>query len=279
MEEKLERVQKFIALSGFASRRKAEELIQENRVQVNGKTITIGDKCSKNDIITIDNKKINFNTEQNTYIVMNKKKGLVCSKSDELGRKTVFDALSKQDQQSNLFTVGRLDKNSSGLLLITNDGLFAQRIIHPSSKILKTYIATLDKNLIENDKKKLQEGITLEGYKLSKCIIEKIKPKLEKTKVETKNITNTQKTNILENNNNSNNNTTNNLKSNIEHKYIVKISEGRKRQIREMFKKLNYNVKDLSRIKIGNMDLKDLKLKTGEYKQISRNELEKMIFR
>ncbi len=233
-----QRVQKLIALAGLCSRRKAEELIEQGRVKVNNKIISLGDQYTEEDIITVDNKRIKISKEKFTYIILNKRKGFVTSKKDELGRKTIFDLIKEEDKRPNLFSVGRLDKQTGGLIIITNDGQFAQKIIHPSSKITKEYIADLDKELSDFDKKILEKGVKLEDFKLRPCTIRKIGEK----------------------------------------RYVVELSEGRKRQIRRMFEKLNYEVVALKRIKIGNLDLKGLDLKPGDYKKVSKEFLEKKIF-
>lgn len=236
MEE--QRVQKFISLSGIASRRKAEELIEQGKVKVNGKVISLGDKCLPTDKIEVENKKIHFNTKDKTYIILNKSYGVVTTKSDELGRKNIFDLLKPKDRQDNLFSVGRLDKDTTGLLILTNDGDFNQQIIHPSKKISKEYIIKIDRELENQDKIQIQKGIELDNYKLKRTFI---KPIGEKT-------------------------------------YLVKIYEGRKRQVRRMFEEFDYNVLKLTRIRIGNLDLKDLNLKLGEYKIVTKDYLLKNIF-
>lgn len=236
---KEERVQKFIALSGIASRRKAEELIEQGRVKVNGKKITLGDKCYPDDNIEVDNKKVNFDIDDKIYIILNKKKGYVTTKSDELGRRNVFDLLSKEDNKPNLFSVGRLDKETTGLLILTNDGDLAQKIIHPSSKVFKEYITITDKKIDEKDRKILEKGVVIDGIKLRECKIKDI----------------------------GNN------------RYLVKIGEGKKRQIRKMFEIIGHNVLELKRTKIGNLDLKNYNLKPGQYIKISRKEIEDKVFK
>lgn len=237
MEEKI-RVQKFIALSGLCSRRAAEELIKEGKVKVNGKTVQIGHSCYKSDKIEVEGKPIKFTFDDMVYIVLNKSSGYVTTNEDEFGRKTVFDFLDEKDKRDNLFSVGRLDKDTSGLLILTNDGEFAQSVIHPSKDIKKEYIVQTDKDVKENDLKKLQDGVYLDGYKLKPTQIRKI----------------------------GNN------------KYVVTISEGRKRQIRRMFEELEYNVENLHRIKIGGLDLKDLNLGFKEYAFVTKKFLEEKIF-
>ncbi len=173
MEEK-QRVQKIMQLSGEYSRRKAEELIAQGKVQVNGQQISLGSHCTINDQIKVNNHILNIHSQEKTYILMNKKIGYVCSNNDPHNKETVFDLLKSQDKVPGLFTVGRLDKDTSGLLILTNDGDFANKIIHPSSKIQKEYLATLNKPLDQTHKRQLEKGIMLDDYKLSPCSIKQI---------------------------------------------------------------------------------------------------------
>ncbi len=236
---KLFRVQKFIALSGLCSRRKAEILIEEGRVKVNGKTITLGDMCYETDKIEVNNKQIKFDMDDNIYIVMNKKKGFVTTKADEFNRKTVYDLLEKPDRKENLFSIGRLDKDTSGLLILTTDGWFAQDVIHPSKKIAKEYIVDIDRKLFHKHQEEIEKGLVIDHYKLKPCKIRQIS----------------------------------------DTKYVIVIFEGRKRQIRNVFEMQGYKVRSLHRIKIGNLDLKGLGLKFGKYKLVSKKFLEDKIFR
>lgn len=232
-----ERVQKWIALSGFCSRRKAEDFIASRRVKVNGKVVGLGDKCLPSDKIEVNNRVLNIKLEFD-YIIMNKQKGFVTTRKDELGRKTVFNLLAPKDRKSNLFSVGRLDKETTGLLILTNDGPFAQKIIHPSKKIAKEYLITLNKGLSASDKNKIEKGQKIDKYQLSPSKIKDLSA----------------------------------------NKYIVRIFEGRNRQIRKMFEDCGYIVLELERVRIGNLDLKDLRLKLGSYKKVSKDFLERTLF-
>lgn len=230
------RVQKFIALSGYCSRRKAEELIERGVVKVNGVISKLGDQCLPTDSIYVEGKKINFNVSDKVYIVMNKARGYVCSNEDKYNEKTVFDLLDKKDNKAGIFSVGRLDKDTTGLLILTNDGDFAQKVIHPSSKIKKEYIANLDRKLEDRDRISIEKGLVLDDIKLSTCKIKEIGEKL----------------------------------------YLVSIWEGRKRQVRRMFEMKNYKVFSLRRVRIGNLDLKSFNLKIGEYKVVKLKDLDKI---
>lgn len=238
MEEE-RRVQTFLQEAGLCSRRKAEELIEKDKVKVNGRLAYLGQKCTKKDRIEVQGKVLSFRKEkQHLYLVMNKKKNLTCSNSDELGRKTVFDVLPSKYKNKGLFSVGRLDRDTTGLLLLTNDGQFNQQIIHPSSKIHKVYLATLSREITESEKRILENGISLDGYKLKPSQIKKISDK----------------------------------------RYRVSISEGRKNQIKRMFNSIDVRVTTLKRIQIGGLDLKGIMLKPGEVKAMKKEDLLKFIF-
>ena len=129
------RLQKYLSLCGVASRRKSEQLINEGRVKVNGNKISeMGYKVNLNDIVELDNKIIK--PENKIYIILNKPKNVICTHNDKTNRKTIYDII---DYKNKLFSVGRLDKETTGLIILTNDGDFANRVIHPSSNIIKEY--------------------------------------------------------------------------------------------------------------------------------------------
>ncbi len=237
--EKRARVQKFIALSGLCSRRKAEILIEEKRVKVNGNLVKLGDLCSENDDIRLDSKKISFNLKNNVYIVLNKPIGYISTKSDEYARKNIYDLIKKKDLPDKIFSVGRLDKDSSGLLILTNDGEFCEQIIHPSKNIAKEYEIELNRVLDDKHKEKIEEGLILDEIQLSPCKIIRISKK----------------------------------------KYTVIIWEGRKRQIRRMFEQKHYKVFKLHRHKIGGLNLNLLNIREGEYKFVTKEFLNNTIFK
>ena len=154
----MDRVQKIIAESGLCSRRKAEELIEDGKVTVNGVTITIGDKADKEtDNICVEGQKIHI--EEKVYYPLNKPKNYLCTSSDVYKRKTVLELVPKKKR---VYSVGRLDRDATGLLLITNDGDFANNITHPSHEVKKTYIAVLDAPFKPSQAKILEEGIRLD---------------------------------------------------------------------------------------------------------------------
>ncbi|MBU0627702.1 MAG: rRNA pseudouridine synthase [Nanoarchaeota archaeon] len=159
----LERVQKIMAHSGLASRRKCEEMIAEGAVQVNGRTIKLGDKAdSGKDRIEVNGKPIK--KEKQVYIILNKPKEVISSVGDYNGRKTVIDLVKTKER---VFHVGRLDMDVEGIMILTNDGDFANRVIHPSNNVSKTYTAVLSKPFTEYSEKRLRQGIMIGGRKVN----------------------------------------------------------------------------------------------------------------
>lgn len=166
-----ERVQKIIAQSGLCSRRKAEDLIQEGKVTVNGVRITIGDKADWNtDEIKVDGTVLV--REDKVYYMLNKPKRYITTSSDLFNRKTVLELVPRKKR---VFSVGRLDRDATGLLLLTNDGEFANKITHPKYEVQKTYIAVLDKPFEKKDLNKIQKGILIDKHlvKAKAVILEK----------------------------------------------------------------------------------------------------------
>lgn len=158
------RLQKIIAECGFCSRRKAEELIDNGRVKVNGHPVKLGDRATKKDLITIDGERIEIPKKQKIlYIMLNKPRGYVTTMNDELDRRSVMELL--KDVPERVFPVGRLDRNSEGLLLFTNDGDFANSIMHPSKHISKTYRVTVRPDITDDQLVRLSEGVLIDGKK------------------------------------------------------------------------------------------------------------------
>ena len=172
----MERLQKVIAASGITSRRKAEELIVDGKVKVNGKVVTeLGTKVSGKDIVEVNGKVIS--KEEKEYYLLNKPRGVITSTSDDKDRKTVVDLINTK---ARIFPVGRLDYDTTGLILLTNDGEFANIMMHPKNQIDKVYIAKV-KGLIKGEQiNKLKEGITLDNQLLKASRV-----KLRKTNQET----------------------------------------------------------------------------------------------
>ena len=224
------RLQKYISDAGIASRRKAEELILGGRVKVNGQIAEIGCKVDEEiDEIEVDGKIITLQSEKK-YIILNKPVGYLSSVTDDRGRKTVIDLV---DIRERIFPVGRLDYDTEGLLILTNDGDFTYKVTHPKFEINKTYIATLNSLPKEEEIEKLYDGVEVEDY-------------VARAK-ETK-IINAQKKEVL-----------------------ITISQGKNRQVRKMFAALGYNVVRLKRISIGKLTVGNLK--RGEWKETNLKEL------
>lgn len=233
----MERLQKAIANSGYTSRRKAEELITTNHVTVNGELVnTLGYKVNGNDIIAIDGNVITKNTVKEYYI-LNKPREVICSAQDDKGRKTVVDLIKTEGR---IYPVGRLDYDTTGLIILTNDGELANILMHPKNKITKTYIAKINGILNEDDFKKLRKGVLIDDRKL---IIDNVKVrKIDKIK----------NTSLVE----------------------VTIHEGRNHIIRRLFEKLGYDVIKLTRNKFAFLDIDDLK--SGEYRELSLKEVKEL---
>jgi 23S rRNA pseudouridine2605 synthase len=212
-----ERLQKILSQAGVTSRRKAEELIVEGRVSVNGKTVTeLGSKADlETDHIKVDGKRLQA-PKRHIYIALNKPKGCVTTTSDPEGRETVLHMM--RGIKERVFPVGRLDYASEGLLLLTNDGEFAHRVTAPESHVTKVYVVKVNGALTEEQEKLFREGVPLHGRKTAPAEIKRIKP---------------------------GNNPW----------YEVKISEGRQNQIRIMFKHFGKLVEKLRRVKIAFLEL------------------------
>lgn len=227
------RLQKFLAHAGVASRRKSEELITSGRVKVNGKIITrLGTKIDpERDRVLVDEYEVT-STEDKVYYIINKPPGYVTTTNDEMDRPTVFDFF---DCDKRIYPVGRLDKDTRGLLLLTNDGIIVYRLTHPSFEVPKTYEAWVKGKMKNSTLKKLTAGIKLEdGFSKPKNI-EKLAIKGNKTLIK------------------------------------ITLIEGRKRQVRRMLKNIGHPVDDLVRIKFANLHLGELP--QGQYRKLTKNEL------
>lgn len=233
----MERLQKVIANSGITSRRKAEELIKEGKVEVNGVVITeLGTKVSSNDIILVNGKTINKELVKR-YYVLNKPRGVITSVSDDLGRPTVMDYISSDVR---VYPVGRLDYDTTGLVLLTNDGDLANIIMHPSNKIKKTYIAKIEGILDKDDIDKLKHGVYIEGRKVN----------IADFKIKEKNYE--KETSLIS----------------------ITIMEGRNHIVKKIFENLKHPVIRLTRISIDFLNVKDLK--SGEYRELSIKEVKRL---
>lgn len=229
------RIQKIISESGYCSRRKAEELIAAGRVKVNGRPCKLGDKADiSHDIISIDGENIYTPVKRElVYYMLNKPRGYVTTASDELDRRCVMDLV--KDIPERVFPVGRLDRNSEGLLLLTNDGDFANRIMHPSGHVAKSYRVTVRPDITEDQLNSLAGGVVIDGSKTLPASVTVI------TKEEGRAV------------------------------LLLTIREGRNRQIRKMCETVGLEVARLKRISIGPLKLG--MLKPGEYRELTSAEL------
>ena len=229
------RIQKIIADSGRCSRRKAEELISAGAVTVNGRPCSLGDKADPyNDLICVEGEEIAAERAEKRYIMLNKPRGYVTSMADEMGRKVASDLLT--DVPERVYPVGRLDRNSEGLLIFTNDGEFANDIMHPSKHVPKTYRVTIDGMVSEDQLSRLMSGVELDdGVKTLPCTVEVLSEAPERT--------------VL--------------------RFVIK--EGRNRQIRRMCTAVGLEVGRLRRIAIGGVKLG--MLKPGAYRDLTKEEL------
>ena len=157
------RINKYLAGCGISGRRGADKLVSEGKVKVNGKTIyELGyDVDEYNDTVMVEDRKVKYK-RRDYYIMLHKPKGFVCTAKDEFGRKTVFDLI---DINARLFTVGRLDYDTEGLLLLTTNGDVAQKITHPKGLVTKTYVAKIEGEISESELQKLRAGVLIDGVK------------------------------------------------------------------------------------------------------------------
>lgn len=235
----MERLQKILAQAGIASRRKCEDLIVAGKVEVNGEVVTtLGTKADPDqDIITVSGRPIS--NEKKVYLVMNKPKGVITSASDPEGRKIVSDYL--RGIKERVYPVGRLDYDTEGLLLLTNDGEFANLLTHPKHHVPKTYMATVKGVPHGSDLDKLKAGIMLDDGMTAPA------------EVEYKDIDTAKK----------------------EATISITIHEGRNRQVRRMFEAISHPVIKLKRISFGDLLLQNLK--RGLFRHLTKDEVEDLI--
>ena len=229
----MERLQKVIANSGVCSRRKAEELIVNGQVKVNGQVVTtLGTTVGEKDKVYVNGKLIE--AESKAYYILNKARNTISSVSDEKGRKTVLDGF---DIKKRIYPVGRLDFDTTGVLLLTNDGELANKLLHPSSNIDKVYIATIEGSLSDTDKERLENGVMVDGKVTSPCEAKVTKVNKEKNKT------------------------------------IVKLTihEGRNHQVKKMFEAINKNVIKLHREEFAGISSKGLY--EGQHRKLTFEEV------
>ncbi len=230
----MERLQKIIANLGYCSRRRAEELITSGKVKVNGEIVnTLGTKVKKSDNIEVEGNILDTNINYEYYL-LNKPREVISAVSDDKGRKTVVDLI---DTNTRIYPVGRLDYDTTGIILLTNDGVLAEKLMHPSTEIEKVYVAKINGILKISDLMALKNGIIIDGKKTHKA-----KVKIKKT-------------------------------DKIKNKSIIELTihEGRNHQVKRMFEELGYNVIKLKREKYANLDL--TKLKVGQYRKLTNKEI------
>lgn len=236
----MDRLNKVIALSGICSRRKADELITEGRVKINGKVVTeLGTLVPKGAEILVDNKVIT--KEEKKYYLLNKPRGVITSASDEFGRTTVLDIIPQSLKLERLYPVGRLDYDTKGVLILTNDGDFMQAIIGPKSGIEKEYLARLKGVINKTELNVLEKGVVINNKKTLPAIV-----KLESVDRE-------HQSSLIR----------------------VIITQGMYHQVKEMFKAIGYEVKRLTRVRFGNLTLEGLK--EGEIRPLKVHEIRNLL--
>jgi len=227
------RLNKFLAHAGIASRRKCDDLIQSGFITVNGETITkLGVVIDEHkDKVTFKDAPVQLNQEYR-YVVLNKPRGVVATADDEYARQTVVDLIGIVDR---IYPVGRLDYETSGVLILTNDGELTNRLIHPNYKVPKVYHAQLDKQIRPIDLHKLREGVMLDDKKTQPCKIREIRIRNNASFLE------------------------------------IELKEGRNRQIRRMFELFDYQVEELERVSFAGVSAKGLQ--PGEWRDLKIQEV------
>ncbi|MCI6712938.1 MAG: rRNA pseudouridine synthase [Clostridium sp.] len=230
----MERIQKVISNLGYASRREAEKLILDGKVKVNGEIIReLGTKVTKKDVITVCGDVLDKNKNYEYYI-LNKPRGVISSVSDPCGRRTVVDLI---ETDARIYPIGRLDYDTTGVLLLTNDGELANKLMHPSSNIEKTYVVKVDGLVTGKDIKTLRNGVIINGNKTypAKVKLKSYNKKTDKSIV------------------------------------VLTIHEGKNHQVKNMFKVLGYDVLKLKREKYADLGL--VGLRVGEYRKLTNKEV------
>ena len=243
----MERINKYIAGTGLCSRRKAEELIIAGKIKLNGKVVTeLGTKVDPEKDKIEYNGKIIKAEEDNVYILLNKPIGYLCTSSDDRERKTVMDLVKVKER---VVPVGRLDMNTSGMIILSNDGEFINKVTHPKNEISKTYLVGLKYEISDNEIESIKNGIEINGASESKWNKEQeYKPYLAKPE---------------------------SIKRIDENTVEITIHEGKNREVRKIFEALGKKVLKLQRIQIGKLRLGDLK--SGKWRYLTEKELSDII--
>lgn len=231
------RLQKFISQCGIASRRKAEELILNGSVKVNGKTAILGDKVTSEDKVFVKGKRIVLPKTKFRYIMLNKPRGFITTMNDERGRKCVAQLVENVGER--VYPIGRLDKDSEGMLVFTNDGEFANKVMHPRNGVYKIYRVTIRPSVDEEQLVKLETGVELDGKKTAPAIVHVIHK--EQGRV------------VLE----------------------MILHEGKNREIRRMCEAVGLEVARLKRTQIGGVKMG--MLKQGDWRDLTENEVKKLL--
>ena len=227
------RINKFLAEKGVASRRHADAMIADGRVKINGVVATLGANVEETDVVLVDDVALSREEKREEYYIMNKPKGVLCTVSDDRGRKTVMQLLP--EGTGRVFPVGRLDYETEGLLLFTNDGDLAFRLTHPTSEIPKTYLVRIEGTMTEKDLNPIRSGVELDGVLTKKCKAHIVETDKAYTKVH------------------------------------ITITEGRNRQVRRMFEAIGRSVSFLKRVSIGRLKLTGLD--RGEVRPLTEQEI------
>lgn len=233
------RIQKVLAEAGIASRRACEEMVQEGRVRLNGKVVRDLPCFVRpgQDDLRVDGERVGSVGEEKVYVLLNKPKGVVCTNSDPEGRPRAIDLVPGVKQR--VYPVGRLDTESTGLILLTNDGEFANRIAHPRYEVVKTYVVEVDAKVEGDAIEQLKKGLYLDGRKTAGAAVKVLRRNVSRTLLE------------------------------------VRLREGRNREIRRMLARLGYKVRSLRRVAIG--PVTDRGIKTGKYRLLSPAEVRTLL--
>ena len=232
MTEKM-RINKYLSSLGVASRREVDRLVNEGLIVVNGEPATSGMKVSDTDEIEVRGKIIESSKEEKVYFIMNKPKGVISAAKDDRGRKTVVDMV---DTPERIYPIGRLDLDTTGLILLTNDGDLFNRIIHPRSTVYKSYFVVVKGEVSDQSLEELASGVELEDGTTLPARVRVVK--------------NTSRSTSL----------------------VIEIREGRNRQIRRMCSAVGHPVYELKREKIGKLEIRDLA--EGKYRELTAEEVE-----